>query len=121
MAEIDTATDEDFARFYGGMQVSGRWVGRAMRRGRLIAGFGGLIEMQDGQWLAFLEVPKEERKPHVYRHILAAFAEAKEQGCTRVIAWCDTSIPNAVKLMTRMGFKKTDEMIEEKEGWAWDS
>ena len=120
MAEITPASDDDFARFFGGIQVNGRWVGRAMRRGRLIAGFGGLIEQQDGEWFAFLEVPAEERKPHVYRHVLAAFADAKEQGAARITAWCDMSIPGALRLMQRLGFKKTDEMMNDNEVWAWE-
>jgi RimJ/RimL family protein N-acetyltransferase len=119
MAEIGPADDIDFARYFQGMQVTTRWVGRAMRRGRLIAGFGGLLETNDGEWLAFLEVPAEERKPHVYRHVLAAFSEAKALGARRITAWCDTTIPGAEKLMKRLGFEKTDEIIEDKEVWAW--
>ncbi|SCW39028.1 hypothetical protein SAMN02927900_01290 [Rhizobium mongolense subsp. loessense] len=120
MAEIGPADDIDFARYFGGMHVTGRWVGRALRRGRLIAGFGGLLEVKDAEWFAFLEVPAGDRKPHVYRHVLAAFAEAKAQGAKRITAWCDTSIPGAEKLMNRLGFKKTDEIMQEKEVWAWE-
>lgn len=121
MAEIVQATEDEFARFYHGMQVTGRWVGRAMRKGRLIAGFGGLIETKDGEWFAFFEVPAHERKPSLLRHIRAAFADAKGQGAKVIKATCDTSIPRAEALMKHLGFEPTEEQIDDKVVWAWRS
>lgn len=121
MAEIIQATEDHFARYYHGMQVTGRWVGRAMVKGRLVAGFGGLIETGDGEWLAFFEVPVHERKPSLLRHILAAFNEAKEHGAKVIKATCDTSIPRAEALMKHLGFEETDETIDEQKVWAWRS
>ena len=118
MAEIVPATDDDFARFYGGQQVTGKWVARAMRRGRLIAGFGGLIELDGGEWLAFFEVPAAERKPSLLRHIKAAFAEAREQGAKVIKATCDTRIPRAESLMRHLGFEPTEEQHEGREVWV---
>ncbi|WP_017275774.1 hypothetical protein U8C32_02540 [Sinorhizobium medicae] len=117
MAKIIPATDIDFARYYGGVEVTGRWVGRAMWRGRMIAGFGGLIETDAGEWFAFLEVPREERKPHVFRHVLAAISEAREQGAKVIKATCDTSIPRAEALMNHLGFEPTEETHEGKAVW----
>lgn len=117
MAEIVTATEDEFARFYHGMQVTGRWVGRAMKKGRLIAGFGGLIETGEGEWIAFFEVPSHERKPSVLRHIKAAFNEAKEQGAKVIKATCDTSIPRAEALMKHLGFERTEEEHEGRVIW----
>lgn len=118
MPEIVPATEDEFARFYHGMQVTGRWVGRAMMKGRLIAGFGGLIETGEGEWVAFFEVPAHERKPSVFRHIKAAFAEAREQGAKVIKATCDTSIPRAEALMRHLGFEPTDETLDGKELWV---
>ncbi|MDW9772551.1 hypothetical protein GOA89_11560 [Sinorhizobium meliloti] len=119
MAEIIQADEDHFARFYHGMQVTGRWIGRAMVKGRLVAGFGGLIETEAGEWIAFFEVPEHERKPSVLRHIKAAFAEAKEQGAKVIKATCDTSIPRAEALMRHLGFEPTDETLDDKVVWAW--
>lgn len=121
MAKITPATDIDFARYYGGVEVTGRWVGRAMWRGRMIAGFGGLIETDTGEWFAFLEVPREERKPHVFRHVLAAITEAKEQGAKIIKATCDTSIPRAEELMKHLGFEPTEEIVNNKVVWKWQN
>jgi hypothetical protein len=120
MAKILPASDVDFARYYGGIEVTGRWVGRAMWRGRMIAGFGGLIETEVGEWVAFLEVPREERKPHIYRHALAAFADARQEGARVVKAWCDATIPGAEKLMKRLGFRPTEETMDDKVVWIWE-
>ncbi|RVK73165.1 hypothetical protein CN159_02090 [Sinorhizobium meliloti] len=120
MAKITPATDIDFARYYGGVQVAGRWVGRAMWRGRMIAGFGGLIETEEGEWVAFLEVPQEERKPHIYRHALAAFADAQREGARVIKAWCDVTIPGAERLMKRLGFSPTQEIMDDKVVWKWE-
>lgn len=117
MAEVERATDEDFARYFGGQQVTGRWVGRAMKRGRLVAGFGGLIEIDDAEWLAFFEVPDEERKPSLLRHIKAAFAEAKEQGARVIKATCDTRIDRAEALMRHLGFEPTEEQHDGRAVW----
>lgn len=116
---IVPATDEEFSRFYGGMQVNGKWVGRAVKRGRLVSAFGGLIEATEAEWVAFLDVPSHERRPSLYRHIRAAFDEAKRQGAKVIKATCDTSIPRAEALMKHLGFEPTEEMFEDKVVWRW--
>lgn len=116
---IVPATDEEFSRFYGGMQVNGKWIGRAIKRGRLVSAFGGLIETTEGEWMAFLDVPSHERRPSLYRHIRAAFDEAKRQGAKVIKATCDMSIPRAEALMTHLGFEPTEEMFEDKVVWRW--
>lgn len=121
MAKIREADDLDFARFYGPMEIKSRWVGRAMWRGLAVVGFGGLIEISDGEWLAFLEVPKDERRPHVFRHVLASFAEAKAQGAKIIKAQCDMRIPRADALLARLGFKPTEEEIDGKVIWVWQN
>lgn len=117
--EVVSATDEEFSRFYGGMQVNGKWVGRAVKRGRLVSAFGGLIETAEGEWLAFLDIPSHERRPSLYRHIRAAFKEAKEQGAKVIKATCDKSIPRAEALMKHLGFEPTEETLDDKVVWRW--
>lgn len=120
MVDVRPADDVDFASYYGATQVKGRWIGRAVWRGRRIAGFGGLIEVKDGEWFAFLELPAPERRPSIYRHILTAFQEAREQGATVIKATCDMRIPKAEALMDRLGFKPTDEAVDGKVIWQWN-
>lgn len=121
MAKIAWATDEDFARYYRGNECQARWVGKSMRRGLVIAGFGGAIETTDGEWVAFLEIPDSERKPSLYRHVLEGFERVKEQGATAIKAVCDTSIPRAEELMRRLGFEPTDETVNGKVLWKWQN
>lgn len=117
--KIVNATEDDVARFYGPIEFTGKWVARALRKGPLVAGFGGLIETEEGVWFAFLEVPMHERKPSVYRHILEALTAARRQGAKVFKATCDTSIPGAEKLMIRLGFKQTEDEINGKAVWEW--
>jgi len=114
---IEPATDEDVARFYGGIAFGAQWTGRVLRRGRLVAGFGGLLEIEDGVWLAFLEVPSHERRPYLYRHILAAVDEIRAKGARVIKATCDESIPRSEALMRRLGFEPTDEMLGDRVMW----
>lgn len=116
--EILPATEDDIARFYGAIEFHSQWAARALRKGSLVAGVGGLLEIENGVWFAFFEVPAHERRPSVYRHILAAFNEAKEKGARTVKAHCSTGIPRAKELMERLGFTPTDEMINGKVVWA---
>jgi len=121
MADIRPADDIDFARFYGGVQVTSRWVGRALWRRRLLAGFGCVIETSDGEWMAFLEVPAAMRKPFIFRHILQVLAEVKASGARTIKATCDTAIPRAEALMLKLGFRPTDEISDGKVVWQWVS
>ncbi|MDM9629543.1 hypothetical protein QTL95_27030 [Rhizobium sp. S152] len=118
MADISIATDDDIARFYGAIEFRSKWAARALRRGRLIAGFGGLLEIEDGVWFAFFDVPAEHRKPSIYRHILSAFREAKAKGAQVFKAKCTETIPRAVALMEHLGFERTDEMIDDEVVWV---
>ncbi|MBL0935511.1 MAG: hypothetical protein IBJ07_12275 [Rhizobiaceae bacterium] len=118
MADIRPADAIDFARFYGPVQVASDWFGHALWRGRLVAGFGGMIETGEGEWLAFLEVPANERKPMLYRRILDGFKEAKARGAHTIRACCDPDIPRSEALMLRLGFCQTYEQINGKAVWT---
>lgn len=118
MGDVVRATDDEFARFYGCMQVTGKWVGRAIKRGRLVAAFGGMIEVSDGEWVAFLEVPQHERRPSLFRHILAVFDEARASGATVIKATCDMRIPRAEALMLKLGFEQTQEEHDGRAVWV---
>lgn len=111
------ATEEDIVRFYGPIEFSRPWVAKVIRRGSLIAGFGGLLEIEDGKWIAFFEVPAHLRKPHVFRYIKQAFDEAFERGAVTVIAKCSTHIEGAERLMRHLGFQPTDEEMDGEPVW----
>lgn len=118
-AEVRPATDEDLARFYGGITFTSPWTGRAIRRGRLIAGFGGAVEVESGVWVAFLDVPAHMRKPSLYRHVRAGMTEIVERGGHTIRAAVDDSIPQALNFMVRLGFKPTDEQIDGRAVFEW--
>ncbi|KRB51786.1 hypothetical protein ASE04_09645 [Rhizobium sp. Root708] len=117
MAEIRQATDDDIARFYGAIEFKSQWVARALRNGRLIAGFGGALETADGVWFAFLDVPPQYLKPSIYRHIVAGIHEAKSKGAKVIKARCDTRIPRAEALLKHLGFLPTDEVVDNEVIW----
>lgn len=119
VAEIVPATEDEFVRFYHGIAPTARWIGRAIRKGRLVAGFGGAIEIGEGEWYAFLDIPSHLRKPIVYRHILAGIEEMKREGASLVRVVCDDRIPRAEALLTRLGFELTDEEIDGKKVFIW--
>ncbi|MGE8105150.1 hypothetical protein ACQKP1_15835 [Allorhizobium sp. NPDC080224] len=118
MAEIRSADDEDFARFYGGVQVTSDWVGKGLWKRRKLAAFGCLIDMGDGVWHGFLDLPVGVRRPSLYRHILGALSEAKSKGALTIKAACQTDIPRAKELMERLGFEPTDEEFQGMRVWV---
>jgi hypothetical protein len=118
---VDRATEDDVHRFYG-IEFGAGWHGRVMRKGRLVAAFGGALESAEpGVWFGFLEVPKHLRRPVLLRHALSVLKEAKASGATIIRAACDESIPRAREFMERLGFSPTDETIDGKKVWEWAS
>lgn len=117
MPEIQQATEDDIARASGGMQFTGQWVAKAIKRGRLVAAVGGAFEIEDGVWFGFLELPERYRAPSVFRHVLAILLDAKSKGATTFKATCDLRIPRAKEMMERLGFEPTDEVINGEVVW----
>lgn len=116
---VSAATEDDIARFYGGIEFSAPWHAKAMRKGRIVAGMGGVIEMEPGVWLGFLEVPAHARSPSLFRHVKDVLEQARASGAIKVKTWCDDSIPRAEAMMRRLGFQPTDEKIDGKVVWEW--
>jgi N-acetylglutamate synthase-like GNAT family acetyltransferase len=79
------------------------WVGEI--DGRLI-GLGGLRRLQDGRWLAFLDLTDEARpyKMHIMRQALRMLAKAKEVGVKYVYAQPDPCEEKAKYWLARLGF-----------------
>ncbi|MGN6773248.1 MAG: hypothetical protein ACTHJQ_25890 [Rhizobiaceae bacterium] len=117
---IEKATEDDIHRFYGGIEFRSGYHGRVMRKGKLVAAFGGVIESSDeGVWFGFLDVPRHLRKPTLYRHTLAVLNDAKASGAKVIRAACDTDIPRAREFMERLGFLPTEETIDGKVIFEW--
>jgi hypothetical protein len=117
---VEPATEDDIHRFYGGIEFKTGWHGRVMRKGRLVAAFGGALESEEpGVWYGFLEVPRHLRRPALLRHALSVLNEAKASGAKVIRAVCDENIPRAREFMLRLGFKPTDETIDDKAVWEW--
>lgn len=115
---VDMATDDDVARFYA-LQFPRGWMGKVIRKGRLVAGFGGLIECENGDWVAVLEVPAHLRVPSLFRHAMRLLRDAKDQGVARIIATCDPEITRSEEFMRKLGFVPTEEEIDGKVIWQW--
>jgi hypothetical protein len=116
--EILPATEDDIARFYGGIQFSSRWVGKAMHKGSLVAGVGGAFEVDDGIWYGFLEIPISGRPWSVYRHTLRLIDDVRSAGASVIKATCDTRVPRAKEFMGRLGFVPTDEKRNNEVVWC---
>lgn len=82
-----------------------------------MAGFGGLIECENGDWLAVFEVPAHLRAPSLYRYALRLLNEAKERGVGRIIATCDPEISRSETFMRRLGFVQTDQTFNDMAVW----
>ena len=117
--EIVQASEDDVARYYGGIAFPTRWVAKALRKGDLVAGMGGVIETEPGVWVGFLEVPPFARSPSLFRHVKDVLEKAREAGAVKVKTWCDDGIPRAEAMMRRLGFQPTDETINGKVVWEW--
>lgn len=100
------------------MSFTSKWVGKALKKGRLVAAIGGAFEVEDGVWFGFLELPSHLRKPSVFRHVISVLRSAKEQGAIVLKATCDTSTPRAEEMMRKIGFEPTDETISDKKVWV---
>lgn len=118
MAEIRDADDVDFARFFGGVQVTSDWIGKAAWKRRKVEAFGCLIDMGDGVWNAFLDIPLTARRPSMYRHILGVLAKARAKGARVIKAACQADIPRAQELMERLGFEPTEEEFQGMRVWV---
>src|SRR6478609_8351009 len=117
MPRIQEATDDDIARASGGMQFTGQWVAKTIKRGRLVDAVGGAFEIEDGVWFGFLELPERYRAPSVFRHVRAVMTEARGRGATTIKATCDLRIPRAKEMMVWLGFEPTDEIINGEVVW----
>ena len=116
MQGVVDATDDDVARFYRSIQFHGDWTARCIRKGRLVAAMGGVMEIEPGVWFGFIDLPAHLRGPMLYRHTVKVLNEAKAKGARVIRAVCDTDIPRAEAFMRRLGFRPTDEGV-----WEWEA
>ena len=111
--KIEPATDLDLAAFYGRFGFSTPWHGVIIKHGAMISSIGGIVETSPGEWFAFLDIAKRDRKPWLFRRVLKGLMEAVANGATGIYAHCDDSIPRAHEFLLRLGFKDTGEVSEE--------
>lgn len=119
MTSVSKATDDDIARFYGGISLAGEWIGLARRRGRLVVAMGGIVRTDSGPWRGFMDIPPSERGASVYRHASRLLKDAAKSGADQVAVACDDTIPRAVEFLERLGFQKTDEIENDMAVWVW--
>lgn len=119
MTLVEPATNDDIARFYGGIALQGDWMGLVRRRGRLVVAAGGIFKRDDGPWRGFMDIPPHERGISVFRYALRLLREAKAAGAPSVDVVCSNEIPGAAKFLSRLGFEKTSRMEDDQAVWIW--
>ena len=119
MTQVSKATDEDVARYYSGAAITGEWIGYTARRDRRVLAVGGLIRMENDEWMGFLDMPIGIRSPLALRYAVKLLREAKERGAKSIVATCDEAIPRADAFLKRLGFESTDREFEGRTVWKW--
>jgi hypothetical protein len=116
---LEPATEEDILRWYGPIEFHAQWLGQVLKKGSLVVGFGGMIEIEPGVWLAFLECPEKYRKPTFLRHILRMMDDARALGATEIRAARNPDIPRPDALLQHLGFVETEEKYNDQAVWVW--
>ena len=113
------ATHIDAQRYYGG-NLANPWQGKAVKRGRLVMGIGGVAVLDDGTFMAFLDLAESAKKPMVFRHVWRFLKELEKKGIGPVFAASDISVPRAEEFLKRLGFVATKSLSAKGERiWVW--
>lgn len=114
---VEPATDDTFARFYRGVVIHHDWIGYVAKQGRLVVAAGGLVQRPDGQWIGFMDMPAHLRTPLALKYATKLLKEAASRGAASVQVTCDETIPKAEKFLVRLGFEKTEDVVDGKAIW----
>ena len=111
------ATDDDF-RAYFGCEPPEIWTAQVAVRDEKIIGIGGVVYDIKGQATAFLDTT--ERPSFVlHRAALRFLKTMRKVGEPSIRTACQEGIPRAAAWLTKLGFRKTGEIIDEQEIWLW--
>ena len=116
---IVEATNSDIRRFYNGY-INRPWQGKAVKKGRIVLGIGGVSVFDDGTIMAFMDLTDKAKTPIVFRHVLQYLKALAKKGAEPVLAAVDTSVPRAEDFLMRLGFEPTESFDPDgKRIWVW--
>ena len=116
---IVEATNNDVRRFYNGY-INRPWQGKAVKKGRIVLGMGGVSVFDDGTIMAFMDLTEQAKTPIVFRHVLQYLNALAKKGAEPVLAAADASVPRAEDFLTRLGFEPTESFDPDgKRIWIW--
>jgi len=117
-AEIVPLTEKELERFYK-IPIDFPVVGEAMRKGRLTVGVSGITIGKDGRFWAFLDILDGHQSPAIFRRVIRFLKARKADGMSEVYVTREPAFKTSEAFLTRIGFTKTDETLEDKEVWVW--
>lgn len=113
--ELDPA---ELYRFFR-LSVEGPVFGYAARDGIKTVAIGGVLFDEGGRAWTFLDFLPGRRGPWLYRYARKTLEIARELALESVSAVRDEQFSSSERLLTRLGFRRTDETIDGKEVWIW--
>lgn len=120
MIEARPLDEREIHRFYG-WDVVQPIMGYAGRDGFRTVIIGGLARDPQGRVWGFIDFKPGYRRRIIYRYMARLLKEAAAQGITEIHVSRNAALDTSERLLTRGGFRKTDETIEGHEIWVWRS
>lgn len=118
-ARLRLATDADWWRWCG-RKAPGWWIGITAEDAHMLLGLGGVyLGVDDRFWAFFHKARGVSGKILMQRAARTLFDALRESGLREVSALPDLTIPGAELWLSRLGFKATDELMNEHQVWAW--
>jgi hypothetical protein len=80
---------------------------------------GGILIGDDNRVWGFIDLRPCARTPLLYRYVKRFLEERKEDGVKEIYVTRDASIETSEEFLKRIGFHKTNEILEGNEVWIW--
>lgn len=120
MIEVKRIDPLELTRFYRGrVEFHFPVWGYAARRGILTTSIGGIWQGSDSRVWGFMDFKPGHRSVILYRYMRKLLAEAEEMGVPEIYTVRDHTHPTSERMLSRAGFIKTDEKLEDHEVWVW--
>lgn len=118
MIEVKPLDERELHRFYGRFVVQ-PIRGYAARSGFRTVALGGLTVDASGRVWGFIDFKPGYRLKAIYKYMLRLLDEARADGIPEIWVSRNTELDTSERLLTRGGFTKSDETIDDHELWVW--